>query len=165
MAKTKRKKRFVDSQVQCGILFRLFGYWALCMLFITLPLAICRTLLQPEFLFMTHMGLVWKLHWPILLALAFLLPFGAYDILKFSNRFAGPIFRLRRELKEFAKTGSMRCIKFRDQDFWRDLADGVNLLTSRIESLEKQLAARAATNPGNPADWARWSDAKSSVCD
>jgi hypothetical protein len=142
MSKFKRKQWLVDKQVQKGIIVRQLVYWALCMLFITLPLAIFQTWLEPEQMLMAHAFMVWKSHWPVFLTLTCLLPFGMYDIMRFSNRFAGPIYRLRRELRAFAETGSMRSIKFRDHDFWTDLADGVNLLTARIESLEQQLSER-----------------------
>ena len=65
-------------------------------------------------------------------------------MIKLSNRFAGPVYRLRRELKTFEQTGKMREVYFRDHDFWKDLALGVNCLTRRIVELEAQLAEQDA---------------------
>ncbi|MFN5709871.1 MAG: hypothetical protein ACK48X_17590, partial [Planctomycetota bacterium] len=54
------------------------------------------------------------------------------DIIRFSNRFAGPMVRLRRFMKELGEVGDAPPLKFRDDDFWSELAKDFNLCRERI---------------------------------
>ena len=136
----KRRQWYVDTSVQKNLVSRLCFYCFASLLFITLPIAIFNSVRDLEQNFFVHIANVYFDHWPLLLTLSFLLPFAINDMLKLSNRFAGPVYRLRRELQRFADTGEMREVHFRDNDFWQDLAVGVNRLTHRIHELERQLA-------------------------
>jgi hypothetical protein len=48
------------------------------------------------------------------------------DTLRLTNRFVGPIYSLRRALREAAEGNVSRPLQFRDDDFWRDVADDFN---------------------------------------
>lgn len=140
MSKTKRKSLFVDSTVQTGIIWRLVIYSFAGTLFIVLSLAFAKTFAEPERLFIDHVVNVCRQHWPVFLAGMALLPFAIYDVIKFSNRFVGPIYRIRQELKSFSAGKELRKITFREKDFWTDLSDGLNGLTERIQELEQKMA-------------------------
>ena len=140
MGKTKRKYRFVDHSVQTGIIRRLVFYSIAGTLFIVLSLAFAQTFGEPEQLFVDHVANVCRKNWPVFLAGMALIPFAIYDVIKFSNRFLGPIYRLRQELKSFSAGQELRRITFREKDFWTDLSDGVNRLTERIQELEQEAA-------------------------
>jgi hypothetical protein len=56
----------------------------------------------------------------------------AWDMLSFSNRFAGPVFRMRRILREVAQGGSVEPIRLRPGDFWHGLADDLNAALQRL---------------------------------
>ena len=58
------------------------------------------------------------------------------DVAVFSNRFIGPIYRLRSDLASFQNGKPLRPIRFRENDHWKDLAESVNLLIRRIKELE-----------------------------
>lgn len=135
-----RRQWYVDSNVQRDLILRFVYYWAASMLFLTLPIALVNCVLHPNLSFLTHATNVFLIHWPVLVTLSMMVPFLVNDITRFSNRFAGPVYRLRRELKRFADTGEMAEIQFRDGDFWPDLADGINFLSARVKELERQLA-------------------------
>lgn len=49
-----------------------------------------------------------------------------FDMLRLSNRFAGPVFRMQRELKQIAQGGKPEPIRLRDNDYWHDFADDLN---------------------------------------
>lgn len=84
----------------------------------------------------------------VYLGIIFLAIFPAFmlDTIRFSNRFVGPITRLRRHIRELT-AGETDRVKFRDNDFWRTLADEFNVLNDKfknqkqeIEQLKQQLA-------------------------
>ena len=131
-----RRRFFIDPDVQTGLLKRLVFYWVASLLFLTLPIAFAKTVSDPNVFFLNHVADVYLTHWPVLVMLMFFLPFAMNDALKYSNRFAGPIYRLRCELKNFEDGNRLKPIKFRNGDFWHDLASGINRVTARLNELE-----------------------------
>lgn len=67
--------------------------------------------------------------------LTMLAPIIAYDLLIFTNRFAGPMFRLRREMQRLIADESQTPIKLRDNDHWTDMADLFNEIRSELIEL------------------------------
>ena len=59
----------------------------------------------------------------IALLIAFaLLPVFVYDVIKMSNRFAGPISRLRVTLTDIADGKDVKPLNFREGDFWNEIS-------------------------------------------
>jgi nitrogen fixation/metabolism regulation signal transduction histidine kinase len=85
-----------------------------------------------------HFANVWITHGPFLIVTVFLLPVFVMDSIKLSNRFAGPIYSLRRAIREIAQGQPARKIKFRRRDFWHDLADDYNAMLLRLELLDDE---------------------------
>ncbi|MFZ3230532.1 MAG: hypothetical protein WA160_10040 [Pseudobdellovibrio sp.] len=71
----------------------------------------------------------WKtfLYLSVIIPIIFNCLIGLYFILHFSNKFAGPLFRLERELDECLSTGKQFSIKFRDDDYLKSIATKLNL--------------------------------------
>ena len=138
MSELSRKRLFVDAQVQGPIVRRLGLYFCSAIIFLLLPSAIARTVLEPERLFFAHLGDVTREYWPLLLTLIAVVPFVLYDTLKLTNRFAGAMFRLRRELERFDNGEAVARVEFRDGDFWQDLAVRVNSLLERVRLAEER---------------------------
>ena len=136
---------FVDPAVQGAILRRAVLYWGACLLFVTLPLLISRTLAQPERLFYEHLGDLWAACWPIIACAAFILPLILYDLARLTNRFAGPVLRLRRALAQIADGQSVDRIHFRKGDFWPELADEFNRVAAQLE--------RQTSSESNNVSW------------
>jgi signal transduction histidine kinase len=132
------------------MMLRLIAYWVASVMFITLPLAFFRTFAHPDCLFTDHLLAVWREHWTVFATATTLLPFVLFDFLKFSNRFVGPIHRMRQELNRFSQGERMRKITFREQDFWTDLSVGLNKMTQRIEELELQSAKDSPVSDQTP---------------
>ncbi|MEM7311769.1 MAG: hypothetical protein AAF497_01330, partial [Planctomycetota bacterium] len=124
--KFKRKQLFVDSVVQGAILKRIFLYWGTCVLFVTLPILLTMTTMQPDKYFYEHLGPLIQRFWPIYLTLSLLLPFVMRDALKMSNRFCGPMTRVITELRRVNEGGEFKKVEFRTDDFWKPLADAIN---------------------------------------
>ena len=127
----KRRKLFVDRAVQGSLLRRVALHWALYFTGMVIVLGIFYVLKalatsQPMSLndfFQDHM-----ITFAVLLALV---PVFLYDTLKLSHRFAGPIVRLRNGLRDWADGKEVVAIKFRQQDFWTELADYFNQAVER----------------------------------
>ncbi|QDT11608.1 hypothetical protein K239x_36080 [Planctomycetes bacterium K23_9] len=89
---------------------------------------------------------------PLMAVMVILMPVFLRDTLKLSNRFAGPMYRLRTVLEEMANGGEGSKIKFRVGDFWQSTAgdfntvlDEVNRLKSRNAELETEVAELRST--------------------
>ena len=128
-----RKRVFVDPTVQGAIMRRAVLYWAACLLFVSLPLLIGQTLSHPERLFYEHLGDLWAAYWPVLTSIVLILPIILYDLARVTNRFAGPVVRLRRALRQMADGQTIEPIRFRDGDFWPELAHDFNRAATQLE--------------------------------
>jgi len=118
-------------------------YWASCTLLATIPLAVIQTFARPDLRPLEHFVQVVLRHWPILLMSMAILPVVVWDAIRFSHRFAGPIFRVRRELNRHAQGERIRPLQFRPGDFWKDLAVQINVLLNRVEAAETTASAPA----------------------
>jgi hypothetical protein len=151
MSRTKRKQNFIDTHVQGALLKRICGHWLVFFFVSAFAIILLQTLLGDpsktlpdrlwletgEFMFM---GIVMISLFP-----AFML-----DTIRFSNRFVGPIARLRRHLRQLKEGDTGHCT-FRDNDFWAEMAnefnsvaDLVEFQNQEIERLKNQLAQSGA---------------------
>ncbi len=135
-----RTRWLVEQGVQKAMLLRICVYWIAGILFVSLPIALFKNAAGSGQFFVQDVFSVWEDHWPILVCFTLMLPFVLNDLLRFSNRFSGPIFRLKRELQQFQETGKSVQISLREKDYWKDVVESFCELTQRIESLEKQIA-------------------------
>ncbi len=67
-----------------------------------------------------------------------LAPVIAYDMLRLTNRFAGPFFRLRREMKKLIDRESIDPLSFRDGDYWIEVADIFNEIRDELMELREE---------------------------
>jgi hypothetical protein len=130
-----RKHLFVDPKVQGALIVRVVLYWAVCLIGITLMLLAWQTITGPPELLYSRLRELWFSYGPALIASLILLPLVIVDIVRMSNRFVGPLVRLRRSMRELARGEQVRAIAFRDGDFWLDFADEFNALRDRMEAL------------------------------
>ena len=63
--------------------------------------------------------------------LLLLVPLAVQDLLRLTNRFAGPKARLARQLRELA-AGDTGPLEFRRDDYWQDLADDFNRVREEL---------------------------------
>ena len=145
----KRTRLWVDPSVQGALIVRLLVYWAACMIFVTLPLALIYATADPGKFLHRHFLDLLSRHWPILAALTAMIPFFIYDTTRFSHRFVGPISLLRRKLARYEQGARVFPIEFRRGDFWKDVVDRINNVIDRAETAEKKLAEIEAAAPAN----------------
>jgi len=128
-----RKRLFVDPKVQGTLILRVVLYWIVFLVTLTLLLLCWRIFTGPARPFYTHFDDMWFQFGPALVGSFLLLPLVIYDILRVSNRFAGPLFRLRRSLRALARGEPVRPISFREGDFWIEVAHEFNAVLARFQ--------------------------------
>jgi hypothetical protein len=132
----RRKKHFIDSTVQGALARRIIVHWLVFLAVGCLVAFILQVLSDPFRPIASHVQNMWWTHGPFLLVLVFLLPVFVVDTIKLSHRFAGPIYALRKAIREVAQGGLPRRLKFRRRDFWHELADDYNAMLVKLEVLE-----------------------------
>jgi len=144
MAHPRRTKKFIDANVQGSLARRIIVHWLVFLMVAMFAAFILQVLSNPFRPLAAHARELWWTHGPFLLVLVFLLPVFVMDTVKLSHRFAGPIFNLRRAIRDIAQGKPARKLKFRRRDFWHDLADDYNAMLSRLELLENESKSAAA---------------------
>jgi hypothetical protein len=61
-----------------------------------------------------------------------------------TNRFVGPLQRIRRVVRDLAAGHDVPFIAFRKGDYWCELAEDVNRLNDRVKRLQSQLGEKIA---------------------
>ena len=147
MAYPRRSKKFIDANVQGSLARRIIFHWLLFLLVASLAAFILQALSNPFRPLSAHVRDIWWTHGPFLLVLFFLLPVFMVDSIKLSHRFAGPIYSLRRAVRDIADGKPARKLKFRRHDFWHDLADDYNAMLKRLELLDDDAHQPAEKKP------------------
>lgn len=142
-----RRRLLVDQPVQ-GVLLRRFAFYgAASLLYCGATLFLADKLRHPqesmsESLLRSMDEIAFWV--PAFLLLA---PIFAYDLLRLSNRFVGPIFRLRRELRRLSNGESVSKMQFREGDYWQDTADSFNRIREELETLRARAPRADASVP------------------
>ncbi|MEX0978527.1 MAG: hypothetical protein WDZ48_06730 [Pirellulales bacterium] len=147
---TPRKRLFVDRAVQGTLLFRIIIYWCFSVLAVCLFTLCARALTAPPDSFLEYFAFdkFFAQYGTVVVASAVLVPLIMLDVLVISNRFAGPLYRLRRSMRNLASGEAVQRIEFREKDYWRELAHEFNAISEYIENLERKLAeAQAKADP------------------
>jgi hypothetical protein len=149
MAQYKRKKLLVNPKLQSMLLLRVVGYWLAYMVaieFLTLTWRISTGPEQPTFAaYFTSYD--WSAAGLRLLLASLLLVPIIWDMLHFSNRFAGPIFRMRRTLREVAQGEIVEEVRLRRGDFLHGFADDLNAALRHVEAQQIVPSGRPDQRP------------------
>lgn len=131
-ASPTRRRILIDSGVQ-GTLVRRTGFYAAATaIYLLVIFVLSDSLSHPqeplsESLFRClNEAVFWA---PGLMLLA---PLFAYDLINISNRFVGPMFRLRRELRKLSNGEDVAPMYSRKNDFWGDAAESFNRLRDEL---------------------------------
>ncbi|HTQ40691.1 MAG TPA: hypothetical protein VMJ32_16835 [Pirellulales bacterium] len=147
-----RKRLFVDRKVQGALMLRAVEYWFCCVLTIALALLAWSLLTGPDQPLYQFFLDAWRFFLPTAVVSLLILPLLVYDIMKLSNRFTGPVYRLRRELRRLAAGENVSLLRFRDEDYWFELADEFNAVAQRMEMFaERTETGRTPADHSNRA--------------
>lgn len=136
---SKRSRLLVDPSVQWSIAGRILMHWGFFLLCLVSIGAMVRILVavgnQP-------FSEAWRSaafsQIPTLGVMFVLMPIFLRDTLKLSNRFAGPMFRLRTALKSLSGDEQTKPIKFRGGDFWQEAAEDFNEIVAKVDVLKAE---------------------------
>jgi hypothetical protein len=128
IAMTKRRnQKYVDREVQSSLLRRMTFHWFLFLVANGIGMLLWTRLVESstetwnETLIAAGQRLV-----PFAIISLAIIPVFILDAMKLSNRFAGPIVRVRRSLAQIANGEIPKPIEFRTGDFWKSLAHDMN---------------------------------------
>lgn len=149
----KRKNKYVDSHVQGALIRRIFLHWVVFFFVSGMTLVLMKALVgDPELTIVER--ITSQVGEFTLLSMVLLAIFPAFilDTVRFSNRFVGPIGRLRRQLRELGTEQKTEQCTFRNNDFWSGMAEEFNTVSQlvqnqqqEIERLKSQLAKSGVT--------------------
>jgi hypothetical protein len=139
-----RRRRFIDKTVQGMLVSRVLLHWMTFLASSFVILYVWQFLLSgdPQRPFSPHMQEVAESFIPVVVVFVCLLPAFIWDTVKFSHRFVGPIYRLRKSMQSIAAGEPLRPVKLRKGDFWQAAANDFNAMIQRIEA-DKLLAAQS----------------------
>lgn len=128
-----RRVRVIDRPIQHALLSRIVLHWvSLIAVSFCVLLALEYMAAPPAQSLTTLLGVFWGKYALMYCLMASLLPMFAYDSLKLSNRFAGPMVRVRQGLEGLSRGEPVEPLAFRDGDFWSELSASFNILRDRL---------------------------------
>lgn len=127
-----REQLLVEQDVQLSLIMRAVLYGSACMIYFTVIQFFTNASSHPEtaswetVLSLTDEAIYWV---PGFFMLG---PLMVYDMLRITNRVAGPIFAMRREMIALNQGDDGRQLKFRNEDYWDSLASEFNTVREEI---------------------------------
>ncbi len=141
----KRRRTLVDPEVQGGVLRKIAVHWVMFFVCNAIALMIwIRLFEQPDADWGQTFGDTMRRFLPFFIISMALIPAFAWDTLKLTNRFAGPILRLRSALYDASKGRAVVPLHFRSDDFWQEIATNFNALMDRFDAMSPENADSAA---------------------
>ena len=131
-ANTKRRIALVDPEVQGGVLKKIAVHWIVFFICNALALTIwIRLFEQPDAGWGQTLADTMKRFLPFFIITMALIPAFVWDTLKLTNRFAGPILRLRSTLADASCGVAVKPLHFRTNDYWQEIASNLNTVLSK----------------------------------
>ncbi|MGN6545072.1 MAG: hypothetical protein ACTHK7_08495 [Aureliella sp.] len=140
-----RQRVWIDGQVQGVLVGRVVLYWSGILIYFGLSIGFYQYRQNPDWTMAEHLQAMFDQLWPCL-PTVLLLPLVIFDIVRLSNRFVGPVYRLRMHLARLRENSDTYPLNFRDDDYWQQLAEPINELQQRILTLEQQVRTLTAFN-------------------
>ncbi len=128
-----RKRWFVDPKIQGALVLRVVLYWLVCVIGSVLMILCWRAGTGPACPFYLRLVEMWPYYGPVVIVSLLVLPLVVADIIRFSNRFVGPMLRLRQAMRQMARGEYVEPIEFRGTDLWQDFADAFNAVLAHTQ--------------------------------
>ncbi len=148
----ERKQFLVEKKVQLTLGLRIVAQW---FVFLAVSIVVTTFLYMPSNLDQT----LWQdfkvavfSQLPSITVFFALLPWFIHDSLKLSNRFAGPMVRLRGAIIQLAQGDESHSLTFRRGDYWTDIASEFNKLRERVLDERAQLEPQVDTAQAETTD-------------
>jgi hypothetical protein len=133
MSSQKRQRLFIDGPIQSALLLRATMYWGVCLIVQVLMVVLFAVLTSSPDSFYANVENLWRHLQLSVVAAILVLPMMLFDIVKLSHRWVGPVFRLRSSLHALSRGEPVTPIRFREGDFWQELAGDFNVVASELK--------------------------------
>lgn len=144
-----RRKFLVDRHVQGSLVSRAARYWLLSLFVVGALTVLGWIFVSPGVEVLVNMRDQFpSLLGALLVSLAasmIVLPVLLYDLVKHTNRFAGPIYRLNRVMRDAAAGLPVEPLQFRTGDYWEEMAQSFNRILERLQ--EQQVSTNESDVP------------------
>ena len=148
-----RKRMFVDSAVQGALIRNIVVHWIVFVFTLAVILGAVQFFQNPVATSDELLSQFPRRHGLTFLILVLMLPTFLWDTVRLSNRFAGPVLRLRRMMQSLAAGEDPGELHFRDGDFWAELAEQFNGVRARVlENRKSDECSYELTAAGNAAE-------------
>jgi hypothetical protein len=127
-------------------MLRTAGYWLFFVATIAIMLTLWEALARPPESLAELLSAVVQRYLPAMVTSLVVLPLVMIDVLRLSHRFVGPVLRIRQGLQELAAGKRPGRIKFRENDFWPDMAAEFNAAAEHFEESHDALVSTRMTN-------------------
>jgi hypothetical protein len=151
-SRPQRRQKFIDSKVQGALARRIIFHWLVFLAVASVAALLLQVLSDPFRPAGEHFDNLWYTHGPFLVVMVFLLPVFVIDTIKISHRFAGPVYSLRRTMREVADGKPPRKLQFRQGDFWHELASDYNAMIDRLAPEADSKSSKTEQTPVHVAD-------------
>ncbi len=149
----RRSRLFVHGPVQGWLLLRILIYLGCAAVFVTASLLVWQLAVRgPARWNHNHLRDIWNQYAPVFISVGVLVPLFLYDMLRFSHRFMGPLYRLHRSLEALGRGEPVEPIHFRENDLLHEMAEAFNLVVQRVQQLESQDALQNAESQPSSAE-------------
>ncbi len=134
--KSKRRQLLIDRPVQLHLVTRMFFHWCTFLGATIVMLPLFRAIVFVDIATpLTERFRLAGIDAAIVLVLfVTLLPYFIYDTFRTTNRFVGPMYRLRNSIHEMSEGARFQPIQLRQDDFWRDVADDYNKMVEHLQN-------------------------------
>jgi len=139
-----RKRLFVDPKVQGALLARTAVYWLGCVAVMSAVLICWEVFVTPGSMGESKFDQIWYRLAPALVMSLLMLPFMLFDVVRITNRMVGPVYRMRNYMRQLAEGKPVAPLQFRQDDFWKEMADEFNALSTMVQRA-KQTGCGQAT--------------------
>ncbi|MCA9179800.1 MAG: hypothetical protein KDA51_00065, partial [Planctomycetales bacterium] len=144
-----------------GVLIgRVVLYWISGLLYLGVGCALSLYFQHPERALSEHFIEFIDVSWPWVPTAVCVLPLVMFDIVRLSNLFVGPVYRLRMHLSRLIQDPEVRPLSFRTDDYWTELSEPINVLQTQLLELRDEteilkrknrlLSARSPFHAGAP---------------
>ena len=131
---TQRGKKFIDYEVQGALIVRAALYGIAFVVWVAAIDVGYQYYWDRDASIVGLLNAHWDTHGRLYGFGLLLLPIIIMDITRLSNRFVGPVYRLRVALKEIKSGQLLKRIKLRNRDYWQDVAEDFNAIATKITS-------------------------------
>lgn len=131
-ATNARRTQLVDPEVQGGVVKKIAQHWGIFFVCNAVALMIwIRLFEQPDVRWSETFVSTVQRFLPFFVITLALIPAFILDTLKLTNRFAGPISRLRSAISDASHGLKVEPLDFRENDYWHNIAVEFNRLVER----------------------------------